>query len=130
MAKFRKAECLEQCMKQLEDRITSARFLIKHAQAKLLEQTKINHGIPSSQVMQQQALQPNVNITTPQYLHANSLSALPTANDQVPDIDKKLSKLNIMSAEATPQPIFFITENFFKTLWHFVPKSGKYNKIL
>ena len=91
-------------MKQLEDRITSARFLIKHTQAKLLEQAKINYGIPSSQVIQQQALQPNVNITNPHYLHANSLSALPAANNPVPDIDKKPSKLNIMSAEATPQP--------------------------
>ena len=104
MDKFKKAKCLEQCMKQLEARITSARFLIKHAQAKLLEQTKINHGIPSSQVMQQQDLQPNVNIINPHYLQANSLSALPAANNQVPDIDKKPSKLNIMSAEATPQP--------------------------
>ena len=92
-------------MKQLEDRITSARFLIKHAQAKLLEQTRINHGIPSSQVMQQQAVQPNANMINLQYLHTNSLSALSVANNQVPDIDEKLSKLNIMSAEATPQPI-------------------------
>ena len=55
--------------------------------------------------MQQQALHLNAYMINPQYMHTNSLSALSVTNNQVPDIDEKLSKLDIMSAAVTPQPI-------------------------
>ena len=53
VAKIWQAECLEQCMKQLEDRILNSRFLIKNAPLKLFEHIKVAQGNALGQVMQQ-----------------------------------------------------------------------------
>lgn len=97
-------------MKHLQDRVTSARYLIKQAQAKLLEQAKNIPHFASSQIMpQQQGLQSNSgvgpNMVQSQNGPNNSLSASTVNNYQVPDINDKLRKLGTMSATATPQSV-------------------------